>query len=207
LDFDTVVNPMANRSYLFSFDEFHEGMPSKPRGVHEWNWSIPLSHLILLSGQPRTYRSSLWKGKIAIVADYSPGVQRFLAFLRILEASGQLDKPKAFKKAAQEAEKFLTVPKERGRFLLLEPGEILAMGKDDLEKQNEKLVKSKIPTVTKQIDTVLTRQPEKLFQSAAGWLSAIRTEWNDSALGLGSFSDVLYYQLDRSKDDDDDSDA
>lgn len=187
---------MANRSYLFAFDEFENGAPLKPRGVHEWNYDIPISHLLLMSGRPRAYRSCIWNAKVAIVADYEAGVDRMLRFMRALEASGKLTDLEEFAKALREAEEFLCAPKPRGRFFLLEPGEIFMMEKGLPEALNTKLVESRIPTHTKAVDALLAKPVARLFSSAPTWLADVRKDWQRSALGLKYFSDVLYFKLD-----------
>jgi len=59
---------VANRSYVYTFDRFEAGMPWRPRGVHHWASAFPLSELLLLSGRPRAYQSSLYdRAKVAVV--------------------------------------------------------------------------------------------------------------------------------------------
>lgn len=177
---------MANRSHLYAFDRFEAGMPEKPRGLHEWNSVVPLSHLLLMSGSPRTYASSVFAGKVAIVADYETGVTRFLGFLRALEASAAL--PEDFTAQAHTAAEFLAGDAARGRLLLLEPGEVLVYSAKPPVEQCTQLVQQRIPKLAAQVDELLARPAEKLFAKAPRWLAQLRTDWHQADLGLGAWS-------------------
>ncbi|MBS1123605.1 MAG: hypothetical protein H6Q90_5833 [Deltaproteobacteria bacterium] len=185
---------MANRSHLYAFDRFEAGMPLRPRGLHEWSGSIPISHLLMMSGKPRRYASLLSAHKVAIVADYEPGVTRFLAFLHALEASQAL--PAEFASDVRAAEQFLADDKAKGRFLLLEPVEIFAFSAKPDEEQCAKVVEKQIPALVAQVDEALGRPPAQLFVKAPKWLAAIKKDWTTADLGLGQWSSTLYYALD-----------
>lgn len=190
---------MANRSTLYEFDRFEAGLPAQPRGVHEWNRSIPPSHLILMSGKPRTYQSSIERGhKIAVVADREGGVARFLAFLRALEATAALGPE--FAEDARVAEQYLTRTDGAGKFLLLEPFEIFALGKKAPEAQCLDLVQKQIPAIAAQVDELVTRPPAALFVKAPKWLADVRKEWN-MKLGLGSWGPIVWMRLDEPEPD------
>jgi hypothetical protein len=186
---------MANRSHLYAFDRFEAGMPLKPRGLHEWNSVIPISHLLMMSGKPRRYASSISDHKVAIVADYEAGVTRFLAFLHALEATQAL--PPEFAADVRAAEQFLAQDTAKGRFLLLEPVEIFAFSSKPDEEQCAKVVEKQIPAIAAQVDELLTRPPAQLFVKAPKWLAAIKKDWTAADLGLGHWSSQLYYSLDR----------
>ncbi|HEY5934174.1 MAG TPA: hypothetical protein VIU61_06065 [Kofleriaceae bacterium] len=176
---------MANRSTLYEFDRFEAGLPLQPRGVTEWNGSIPPSHLILMSGKPRCYQSSIEKGhKIAVVADREAGVARFLAFLRALEATELLGSE--FVVDARGAERFLTTTEGAGKFFLLEPYEVFLASKKPAEAQCLDLVQKQIPAIAAQVDELVARPPESLFLKAPKWLAEVRKEWN-MKLGIGSW--------------------
>lgn len=186
---------MANRSHLYTFDRFEAGLPFKPRGLHEWNWTIPLSHLLLMSGQPRQQASLLATdhSKVAIVADRERGVTRFLTFLRALEATGAF--PHQLSREASDAREFLRDRDEgKGTFLLLEPIEIFAMEGTPAEAQCAELVEKKIPKITAQVDALLAKPANKLLSKPPKWLAALRDDW--TSLGLGQWTSILYYQLD-----------
>jgi len=185
---------MANRSHLYAFDRFENGLPYKPRGLHEWNHTIPVSHQLLISGKPRAYNSSILTGKqkAAVVGDYEPGVARFWAFMRALEASKVL--PDELSTELKAAEEFLARDSSKGRFLLLEPFEIFQFSETALDTQCATFVSKQLATFTAQVDALVARPPEKLFQKPPAWLAAIKKDWG--SIGLGYWSSVLYYSLD-----------
>jgi hypothetical protein len=182
---------VANRSHLYVFDRFENGMPHKPRGLHEWNWSIPPSHLILMSGRPRVYNSSLTlkPAKVAIVADREPGLSRFL---RLLTALRPRDPELAAE--ADRAEAFLASEAGRGGLFLLEPIEIFDLKKATPEAQCAAVVQKQLPALAAELDEALARPPAKLFAKAPKWLREVDKNWN--TLGLGQWSSILYYTLD-----------
>jgi hypothetical protein len=182
---------VANRSHLYTFDRFEKGMPEKPRGLHEWNWSIPASHLILMSGRPRVYNSSLTEkpAKVAIVADREPGLSRFLRLLTALKP-----RDPGLAEEATHAEAFLASEAGRGGLFLLEPIEIFDLEKSAPELQCAALAQKHLPKLAAELDEALARPPEKLFVKAPKWLKAIEKDWN--VLGLGRWTSVLYYSLD-----------
>ncbi|MEO8551546.1 MAG: hypothetical protein ABI678_16325 [Kofleriaceae bacterium] len=182
---------MANRSHLYTFDRFEKGMPYKPRGLHEWNWTIPASHLILMSGRPRVYNSSLTEkpAKVAIVADREPGLSRFLRLLAALKP-----RDPGLAEEAEHAEAFLASEAGRGALFLLEPIEIFDMAKAAPETQCVAVVQKQVPAIAAQLDEALAKPAEKLFVKAPKWLKEIDKDWN--TLGLGRWSSVLYYTLD-----------
>ncbi len=184
---------MANRSHLYAFDRFEAGMPEQPRGLHEWNLVIPVSHLLLMSARPRAYASSIFAAKVAVVGDREAGVARFLAFLRALEASAAL--PEDFTVEAHAAAEFLARDEARGNFLLLEPAEVFINGAKPAVDQCAQLV-ARIPKLAAQVDELLTRPPEKLFAKPPRWLAQLRTDWRKADLGLGTWSSSLHHSLD-----------
>jgi hypothetical protein len=185
---------VANRSHIYAFDRFEAGLPLTPRGLHEWNWRMPPSHLMLLSGKPRAYQSLIRKGRrVAIVADAEPGVTRFLAFLRALEASNALDE--SFVEDARTAEAFLASEAGKGRFILCEPFELFAMNKTDWEAQCAAVVQKQIPQLVAQVDALLARPPSEMFTKPPKWLAEVRKEWSMN-LGLGDWGPNLFFRLD-----------
>jgi hypothetical protein len=184
---------VANRSHLYTFDRFENGMPLKPRGMHEWGGRFPPSHLLLLSGKPRTYMSLLEKGKkVAIVADAEPGVTRFLAFLRALEAANVLGE--GFIEDKRTAEAFVT-DAAMGRFILCEPFELFALGKAEWDVQCSAVVQKQIPQFVAQVDALLAKPPAEMFTKPPKWLAEVREQWS-MKLGLGDWGPNLYFRLD-----------
>jgi hypothetical protein len=183
---------MSQRSLIYIFDHFEAGMPVAPRGIHDWNKSIPPSHLLMASGKPRPYMSSIDKrAKVAIVADYEPGMARYRAFLRALEATKAM--PEGFADEVRAAEAFLDSAK--ARFVLLEPCEIFDHSKTPPGAQCVTVVVKQIPTMTAQVDAMLAKSPEQLFVKAPKWVTDVRND-HGKALGLGSFSWVAFHPLD-----------
>jgi hypothetical protein len=190
---------VANRSTLYEFDRFEAGVPAQPRGVHEWNGSIPPSQLILMSGKPRCYQSLIEKGhKIAVLADREAGVARFLALLRALEATEVLGTD--FVEDARVAEQFLTTTEGAGKLLLLEPYEIFELSKKPPEAQCLDLVQKQIPAIAAQVDDLIARPPKTLFVKSPKWLTEVRKEWN-MKLGLGTWGPNVWFRLDEPEDD------
>jgi hypothetical protein len=183
---------MAQRSLVYIFDRFEAGMPVAPRGIHDWNNRIPPSHLLMASGKPRPYMSSIDTGqKVAIVADYEPGMARYRAFLRALEATKAM--PEEFVAEVRAAEQFLDDAK--GRFVLLEPYEVFVFAKTPAPAQCAAVVAKQIPAITAQVDALLAKPPDQVFVKAPKWLADVRKEYN-MTLGLGDFSWVAYHPLD-----------
>ena len=175
---------MANRSLLYGFDKFEDGMPSNPSIVHEWPSAISLSQTLLLSGLPRVYASSMRSAKVAVVSDFAMGTTRLLAFLRALVASGGMAEPEVFAKAVEETEVFLARPEVVKRFFLLEATEVFGIDKQPQLPQVAKLVDTRIPTLAKQVDALIEKTPAQLFVKAPTWLVALRRDWRKADLGI-----------------------
>ncbi len=205
-----IVAAMANRSYLYSTDHRPgaepAGLPHAPRGISEWNYDIPLVFKLLVSGNATVSRSAIWPdaGEIALVGGYDEGVVRLDAFLEritLAEAQPLVEQAKAFVKA----------PANRGRYFLLEPGEILEMNDEPLAEQNLRLHDS-IRKMDAEVEAALetlailpraSRAPQgflarvfgrtpRACEPAADPLASVRS------FGLGHWSNRLYYTLDHS---------
>jgi hypothetical protein len=185
---------VANRSYLYAFDRLEARTPQKPRGLHEWNWTIPPTHLMLMSGTPRWVKSvAVPERNVAIVADREPGVARLLAFLRALETNGELGD--GFVEDARTAETFLASEQGAGPLLLLEPFELFAMMDRSWEWQCAQVVQKQIPAFAAKVDELIARPPERLFENAPTWLAEVRESWN-MKLGLGDWGPIIWLRLD-----------
>lgn len=165
---------MGNRAYLYAFDRFESGMPLRPRALHHWRNIIPISFLLLLSGKPRPYRSSIYENsQDAIISELEQGCNRLLHLLRLLEESGKVHGIHA---ARRETEKFLTpLP---GRFVLLEPTEIFWFEQTPHQAQQAKLI-AQIVKLAQQVDRILTQPPAQLFTRAPVWLTRLRADWSN----------------------------
>ena len=169
---------MANRSHLYSVDTFPtKASPPKPiRGLSEWNWDIPLSHKILMGHGAVACTSVIWGDhEIGALANFERGVSTFLAFLGALGAERE----------RAEAEAFLT--KQKGKFLLLEAGEIFDISGEPLIDGVNRLVDHDIPAVAGRVAAVLGG-------GETAWRKELAANPTES-LGL-TWSEVLYYSFD-----------
>jgi hypothetical protein len=163
---------MANRSYLYASDTVptRDADPSKRRmiGISEWNYDIPVVYKLLSSGNPQACISSIWKidQKIAIVSEFEAGLGRLTKFLDGLPK--QLIQP-----LREEALQFLSLPANRRKCFVLECGEIFDMQGGNLEDQNSALLQE-----------IQHLNPD-----------AVATEEAITALGLGNWSNILYFDL------------
>jgi len=141
---------MANRSYLYVTDADPRGTQhGHIHALSEWNWDVPLSHLILASGNPAMCRSQAWEydGPIAVCGDFAVGRQRLYDFLDLVQQRGILPTGQ-FEEVIIQTHDALDAHCGEGLFTLLEPGEILelmASEVDSLEGLNRSEVYSAIP--------------------------------------------------------------
>lgn len=171
---------MSNRSYLYLRDR-EEG---RMGGLSEWNYEIPLSHLILVSADARLVRSSIWDEErpIAIQGDFREGRRRLLGFLNRLVAEGIL--------AADELEEtagFLCQWNDRPLEAVLEAGEIFCM---DDEEEIAEACRKLYEEVILSIEEYVRGQIEELRQLKAD----NREDEILERLGL-EWSTILYYDL------------
>ncbi|HLM54223.1 MAG TPA: hypothetical protein VK325_11710 [Pseudoxanthomonas sp.] len=142
---------MANRSYLYASDR----LPGSPEweakrelhGIAEWNYDIPLTFKLLLSGNPRPVRSSIWdtEEEIALAGDAQAGLLRLQAYLARLP-------PQAAELAA-EAQGWLSRPSNVRRYFVLECGEIFDMEDEDFTAQNLALL-AEIQALSARLDSL-----------------------------------------------------
>jgi hypothetical protein len=137
-------------------------------GISEWNYDIPVVYKLLASGSPRTSISSIWKldENIAIVGDYETGLRRLTGFL------DQLPK-ELIEPIRNEAVRFLSSPRNRRKFFVLECAEIYDMQGENLAEQNDQLL-----------------EEIKVFKPGL-----VGSEEEINALGLGNWSNILYFDL------------
>ncbi|GKT14793.1 hypothetical protein AVHY2522_05875 [Acidovorax sp. SUPP2522] len=201
---------MANRSYLYSTDHppgaEPVGMPHQAKGIAEWNYDIPLVFKLLVSGKVTVSRSAIWPdaGEIALMGGYDEGVVRLDAFLEritLAEAQPLVEQAKAFLKASTN----------RGQYFLLEPGEILEMNDEPLAQQNLQLHDS-IRKMDAEVEAALetltilpraARAPQGFLARVFGRTPRAREPAVDPlasvrSVGLGHWSNQLYYTLDHS---------
>lgn len=182
---------LANRSYLYSCNIVpgtETGAVARKRiGLSEWNWETPLVFRLLLSGNPRVCRSTIWdlEEEIAIVGDYAQGVEKLRAFL------ARITLPEAQPLIA-EALTFLEDEANRQAWIVLESGELYDMEDSDMAELNSEMLAS-IQDVDSEAEAMLTAlQPGAQGGPDSAHASA------DAALaelGLGNWSNVLYFDL------------
>ena len=163
---------MANRSYLYASNTVpaRDADPKERRmiGISEWNYDIPIAHKLLSSGNPQACISSIWKleQKIAIVSEFKAGVDSLTAFLAQLPDT-------LIRGLRDESIQFLTRPANQRRFFVLECGEIFDMQGGDFEAQNTALL-------------------QELRQISP---APVLSEKAVAGLGLGNWSNILYFDL------------
>jgi len=193
---------MANRSYLYTSDH----LPGSPawvarkelRSIAEWNYDIPIAFRILLSGAPVAVRSSIWDTPdlIAIAGDAKTGLARLNAYMAVL--------PEATAPLVDETRAFFAKPENVKRHFILECGEIFDLSEGDMAEKNRALV-SEIGRITDDVSKLKGRHAlpadtrlRALFRRVLGGTST-RQPADPLApfygLGLGSWSDVLYFQF------------
>ena len=191
---------MANRSYLYSCDYVPEGIEQKKAltGISEWNYDIPLVFKLLASGSPKLCKSSIWDmdEKIAIVSSYEEGVANLVSFLDKIDSD-------MTKSLAEEAKAFLRNEKNSSKYFVLECGEIFDMSGEDIFSQNEALLKDlkNIDQVVAQVIDALAPKQKSFFQrifSRTDKASEINPTEVVSSLGLGNWSNILYYSFNKS---------
>jgi hypothetical protein len=189
---------MANRSYLYSCDHIPGETEDKAplKGISEWKYDIPLTYKILLSCNPRICRSSIWEidKNIAIVADYDSGVQKLIQFLDHVES------PESANLVA-EAKAFLQSTDNKGRYFVLECGEIFDMEDEDLEAQNNKLfaeLSDLQPLIDEAIVMCRPKKPKGLLSKIFGRNKKEASQFSLAPyyfLGLGNWSNILYFDV------------
>ena len=197
---------MANRSYLYSSNLVPSPDISKDErrivGISEWNYYVPIVFKILLSGNPRKCRSSIWEfpEEVAIVGDYNQGISHLFSFL------DRLSNP-AILPLRDDAREFLTAEENRNSYFVLECGEIFEMGDEPLAKQNCRLL-AEIQNLDPIMEAAVAALSETHEQSpkSLGFFAKVlgaeptllkKEEPTEAiySLGLGNWSNILYFDL------------
>ena len=180
---------MANRSYLYTR---HTGDEVEFRDIAEWNYDIPVAHLILVGANATPCKSAIWTvdEKIAIGGDAN--VTRPL-FLRLLEwLIPQVDS--GFVSAAKEAHEYLTRADRQGDRFHLELGEIYELEGLELNEMETatKSYASIAEEVFRDVKRVLDTDESTIESFEHERLRSI-TNWEEQ---FGCyFSHVLYFNL------------
>lgn len=192
---------MANRSYLYSIDEpLHEGNTAPViKGLHEWKYDFPLSHLLLASGDPKCCRSALCieEGPFAIVGEYEKGLKRFTSFLERLDkiglkkngGRGERTDGSELRSDIVDSLEFLNSPRNRQTYILLEGAELFSMSDEPFEVQTENLL-NRILAIDSEIESFLEKASE--FHEKKQ-ISNLKRHYQ--SIGFGGWSSVLYYSF------------
>ncbi|WP_433216558.1 hypothetical protein [Microtetraspora malaysiensis] len=178
-----MVAAMANRSYLYSADSLPsaEDIPKPIRCISEHNWSIPLAHKLLVGRETAVVPSMIWNPRIGIAADFAGGASLLGDLLRVV---GQELTDRDFSVCVDKTMAHLD--KQRGKFFLLETGEIISLGGNDPEQEVRDLVAHDIPAAVAQAEAALAGANDE-------WLASVRADWQDH---FGSFyNEWLYFSF------------
>jgi len=209
---------MANRSYLYSTNIIPEANQNDSSrvltGISEYNYDIPIVFKVLLSGNTQACLSVIWDNpeKIALIGDYASGVQNLEAFLAGITLP-------AAQAPITEALEFLKIPENQNQYFILECGEIFAMSETPIEAQNLALL-NQVQNLQPEIEAayqsllppakVMNEQPKpigllaKLFGRRPTLPKALSANESDQAifsLGLGLWSNILYFDFSEEGDD------
>ncbi len=186
---------MANRSYLYSTKTVPgDQAPQEKRklqGIAEWKYDIPLAFKLLLSGNPRPCRSSIWETEelIAIAGDYGVGVERLTQFLQKIKI------PVA-QPMIQETFAFLNSDKNQNLFFVLECGEIFAMEDEPLLDQTNRLImdiKSLEPILDPALSGISSPKVNEVKQNPVEEpIDPLKLTFE---LGLGAWANILYFDF------------
>lgn len=195
---------MANRSYLIAADcvpmTTPAGNRTKPVGISEFSYDIPIVFKVLLSGRPQICRSFIWDSpeEIAIAGDYSQGVAALMKFL------DRIGRPEV-EPLKQEAQAFLALESNRRQHFILECNEIFEMDDGSIPERNAALLRE-IENLEASIESALSslskaQQPKvpTMTSKFFSWLRGSKPPaLNDPMdpyyqLGLGGWDNVLYY--------------
>ena len=180
---------MANRSYLYTR---HTGDEAEFRDIAEWNYDIPVAHLLLVGANATPCKSAIWTvgEKIAIEGDANITRPMFLQLLEWL--TPQVDA--GFASAAREAREYLMRADRQGDRFHLELGEIYELEGLDLPEMEAATESnaSLAEAVFLDVKRVLETDGSKIEAFEHERLRSI-SNWEEQ---FGCyFSDVLYFNL------------
>ncbi|HGF4956801.1 hypothetical protein ACEV9O_22595 [Vibrio parahaemolyticus] len=197
---------MANRSYLYTTNH----LPESPEwedvkdlhSISEWNYDIPLAFKLLLSGNPMAVKSSIWETpeKIAIAGDFQTGLTALNDYLSRL--------PPEAEPLVTETKSFLSKSSNERKYFILESGEIFEMSDSSLEEQNLALLEE-IKSISNEINalavpkSVIPEVPQRSFLDKLLGRTQEPTKYDPLepfyGLGLGNWSNLLYFQFGEEK--------
>lgn len=177
---------MANRSHVYVTDVVPTAAENgAPRGICEYNYDIPLAHRVLVGNQPRQCVSAIWpEHEIAIIGEAAGAYERLAELVRVL-GEGDVPKRKEFDRAVAQMHSFFAADAAKGRYFLLEAGELFD-AEGDLEGGVQRTLRG-IPAAVADAEAMIAGK-------ANAKLTKLRAAW-ETELGIGWFSSVLYYSF------------
>ena len=169
---------MANRAYLYA----KKG--NEVTGISEYNYDIPISHKILVSGNIKLVKSKIFRSpfKIALQGDLKKGVEKLYTFLEDLKSKEYFDKS-VLNEYIEETKAFLD--KNSGyQHFHLECGEIFDT---NIYIKNRKLYKeiSNIDNVIEDFYKIMDEMKKE----------GDKQEKMINILGIREWSEYLYYEI------------
>lgn len=185
---------MANRSYLFATNTAPGADIAATRrqliGIAEHNYDIPIVFKLLVSANTCACPSSIFDDapEVALAGDYEGGLRALEAFFaRIDRSDAQL--------LIADALTFLRAPENRRTWFVLEAGEIFDMEDDPVTEQNRALL-AEVSDLGASVSATLAKLAEVPIRPAPAEIDCDdKAQWPFFALGLGNFSNTLYYDF------------
>jgi len=182
---------MANRSHIYTFSKESS---VQHKDLSEWKWAIPIAHQLLVSGQPRAVHSHVWNNddKIAIEADFDPGLARLFRFLHWFAQQEGVSGTEVLERQIRRTQEFFERRENRKPLALLEAAEIFVLNERiPLGQQTESEIRE-IEVLAAEVDR-LTSGEGSLATSSVRALQKLGDTWEDE-LGL-YWTDVVYFSL------------
>ncbi len=167
------------------------------KGISQWDHEIPLSYMLLISGQAEVCLSSVWQTDqpIALVGDYAQGVAALTDFFEQMK----LPEMAVFQ---QEALDFLALSSSKADYFVLEAAEIYDLIGDDMALENQQVLAE-----VNQIDQTVSGLAEywRPLPQKQHWFKRLTLQATPSpekmsdqsirSLGLGVWTDELAYDF------------
>ncbi|WP_395348756.1 hypothetical protein [Variovorax sp. UC122_21] len=194
---------MANRSYLYASTALPDAQAGTPalRGISEYGYDVPLVFRLLVSCETRPCHSAMWNDPrpLALAGRCGPGSARLAAFLARIEHP-------AISPLREDALRFLAERTRPDEWFVLEPAEVLGMGDAPVADEVEKL-RLGLGELDAEIERTLATlapRPKSFWQRLLPPAQQV-VETPIRELGLGHWSDTLYFSFDAADDGRDDS--
>ncbi len=195
---------MANRSYVFlsqtlPSEAWDAAQRAQLHGVCEHAYAVPLLQRLLVSADSRLISSAIWQQAepLAIAGRAQAGMERALQFLQ------QIQHPH-IEPFRQEAEHFLRSHIREDDWLILEAAEVLEMQEPPSAAAQVRSMLDHMPA----LNAECAQAVEKLRPQAPNFWQKIFKPSQESLeeplreLGLGNWSENLYFSWDDSTDED-----